>query len=178
MSALRRLDEQRVRRVEREEPDPGPAVEGDVGAHVELEEGREAGDGRQPAQAKARQPERDDPEPGLAVERVERQLRRQQPGQLGELDPPVGEQGVLAGLRLLPVTLRKRPRTVGQILGRLRLPRRRLQEAQVAHGLIVQESERCAVSRPSQAAAAEPRLWTNVTHLAQNRASRAGRIGI
>ena len=50
MSALRRLDEQRARHVEREEPDARAVVDRDVGADVELRAGREPRQRRQAAQ--------------------------------------------------------------------------------------------------------------------------------
>src|SRR5581483_3323600 len=131
---LRRLDGERARRVEREEPDAGHPLPRHVRADVQLREARHARERRQPAQAEVREEERGHSQPGVAVEGVELDRRADEPPELAGVDAPVEEREIDPGLGVRPRSLGQRPGAMLDLPEHGRLPRDGVEEARDCPG--------------------------------------------
>src|SRR5918994_2051009 len=129
---LRRLDRERALGVEAEEPDAGLVVDRRVRTDVELEEARQHGDGRQPANAEARDAKRRDPDPRRAVERVDGDRLGNDRAEHLFVDPPVREVQMVPRLCLHPRLVGDGPGAVRGVLEDAGLTHRRLEEVREA----------------------------------------------
>ena len=91
-------DEQRARRVERDEPDAAPVADAYVGAQVQLWNRAEAARRKQAARAGVGHPERNDADPRTTVANVGLNPHREQRAQVVRIHRPVGEEEVVPAL--------------------------------------------------------------------------------
>jgi len=115
-----------ARGVDAEEPDAGqPVGAADVGADVQLEEGRDPGYRQRAAGSQRTDPKEDDGEPAAAVVLLDLELVRNALTEVDGRDRPVRPEDVLPGLAERPAALGNGERTVPNALQRARLPARR-----------------------------------------------------